>query len=88
MEKVLVAFYHETQSWDTDESIFLDVSVPLTISSDGYISRGQYEFPFSFVIPPGVESSMSCEIEGKNGGFAGIIYSIEARIHRRGIAYC
>lgn len=88
MEKVQVRFTTGNgRTWAFDQSIFLDVNVPLTISSNGYFPRGQYEFPFSFVIPPGVESSMRCDIEGNDGGFAEIKYCIEARIHRRGVAY-
>ena len=46
--------------------------------------RGQYEFPFSFVLPFGVQPSMACRIGGENGGSCEVIYTLEARIHRRG----
>eukprot|EP01036_Dinobryon_divergens_P034750 gene34750-44942_t len=67
MEKVQVRFTTgHGRTWAFDQSIFLDVNVPLTISSNG------------------VESSMRCDIDGNDGGFAEIKYNIEARIHRRG----
>ena len=85
-EKVEVRYEYDGNrtAQSDDQSTFLDVNVPLVILDNGYFSRGRYEFPFSLIVPPGVKSSMRCEIAGSKGGFAEIKYFIEARVHRRG----
>jgi hypothetical protein len=66
-------------------SIFLDYAFPLTVVQDGCFRKGQYEFPFSFTLPPGVLPTMGAATQsGQNSGHCSVKYSMEVKLHRRG----
>ena len=67
------------------QSIFLDLAIPLTVVNEGFFSKGQYEFPFSFVLPLGVLPTMAARLGGDHGGACRVTYDVEAKLHRKGM---
>ena len=46
--------------YETNTQRILHLDVPIHVPSNGWFGKGQYEFPFQFVIPEGIPSSMHC----------------------------
>lgn len=62
------------------------IDVPLERFPTGSVAPGNYEFPFSVTLPPGLPTSMyasSDDIFG--GGDCSISYKLKARLHRPGM---
>lgn len=65
-------------------STFLDMPYVLSTIPNGCFLKGQYEFPFQFMVPPGVIPSMQASVGGDHGGDCCVYYKLEARLHRKG----
>mmetsp|Transcript_3634 Transcript_3634/g.5644 ORF Transcript_3634/g.5644 Transcript_3634/m.5644 type:complete len:515 (-) Transcript_3634:372-1916(-) len=63
------------------QSNFLNTFFPLAEMSSGSLPQGDYEYPFKFLVPSGLPSSMSAE---RGSGSCNIGYSVDARLHRDG----
>mmetsp|Transcript_19596 Transcript_19596/g.32756 ORF Transcript_19596/g.32756 Transcript_19596/m.32756 type:complete len:609 (-) Transcript_19596:112-1938(-) len=69
---------HKTaRSWNN----FLTLNLKLADCSEGIIRRGQYEYPFSFVLPSGSPASFRCGGHDK----CSVTYSLEVWLNRPGI---
>jgi hypothetical protein len=75
---------HTVRHSSHSHCVFLDLPFSLSTMSQGYFSRGQYEFPFSFILPFGINPCMEATLPGEHGGFCNITYRMEARLHRKG----
>lgn len=60
----------------------VSLDVPLAQFPNGKVSPGNYEFPFSAVIPPGLPTSMAAS---GGGGDCSVRYQLKARLHRPGM---
>ena len=59
--------------------ILVQIDVPLRHFPTGRVAPGNYEFPFSAVLPPGLPTSMFAR---GGGGDCSISYQLKARLHR------
>ena len=59
--------------------ILVQIDVPLAQFPTGRVAPGNYEFPFSATLPPGLPTSMFAR---GGGGDCSISYALKARLHR------
>ena len=59
--------------------ILVQIDVPLAHFPNGRVAPGNYEFPFSATLPPGLPTSMFAR---GGGGDCRISYALKARLHR------
>jgi hypothetical protein len=88
-ENVTIRFQNTAQQQPlTRSQVWIEVAVPLAVARDGFFARGQYVFPFFFIIPKGVPPSMVASSPmgqgtGKASRFGGdcsVSYTVEAKI--------